>query len=69
MPLGEEEFMPKLAVSDTVHVTADGRTVVDVRKLFNKQHMREAIRQMRAKTRIVPRKHSSFGKTPEPCPD
>lgn len=45
--------MPKLAVSDTVHVTADGRTVVDVRKLLAKKHMQNAIREMRAKTRIV----------------
>ncbi len=55
--------MPKLAISDTVHVTADGRTVVDVRKLFGKKHMQEAIRAMRAKTRIVPRKRVTFSQT------
>ncbi len=60
--------MPKLAVSDTVQVTADGRTVVDVRKLFAKKHMRDAIREMRAKTRTVARKRSIFAKTPERAP-
>jgi hypothetical protein len=51
--------MPKAAVSDTVHVTTDGRTIVDVRKLFGKKHMQDAIRAMRAKTRIVPRRRAT----------
>ncbi len=60
--------MPKLAVSDTINVTADGRTVVDVRKLFAKKHMQEAIRAMRAKTRIVQRKRAAFGQmAPKPA--
>jgi hypothetical protein len=40
-------------VSDTVTVTADGRTVVNVSKLLAKEHVQEMIRQMRAKTTIV----------------
>jgi hypothetical protein len=41
-------------VSDTVTVTSDGRTIVDIAKLLAKKHMREMIHEMRAKTRIVP---------------
>ena len=39
--------------SDTITVTSEGRTVVDVRRLFAKKHMREMIHAMRSKTRIV----------------
>jgi hypothetical protein len=41
-------------VSDTVTVTADGRTVVDITKLFAKKHIQDMIREMRAKTIVVP---------------
>ena len=40
----------KVAISDTVSVTADGRTVVNVRKLMEKKHIRDMMRQIRAKT-------------------
>ena len=50
----------KTAISDTVTFTADGRTVVDVGRLLGKQHMREAIRQMRSKTRIVQSRAGKF---------
>ena len=48
-------------VSDTVTVTPDGKTVVDIHKLFAKKHIRDAMKQMRAKTKIIRRekgKHS-----------
>ncbi len=44
-----------MAVSDTVTVTHDGRTVVDAKKLFAKPHVREMINKMRSKTRQVRR--------------
>lgn len=43
--------LKNMAVSDTVTVTPDGRTVVDVRKLFSKPHMQNAFKLIRAKTR------------------
>jgi hypothetical protein len=41
-------------VSDTITVTPDGRTIVDITKLFAKEHIRAMIREMGAKTIIVP---------------
>lgn len=46
--------MPKQKISDTVTVTPDGSTVVDMGKLFAKKHIQDMIREMRAKTRVVP---------------
>jgi ABC-type sugar transport system ATPase subunit len=43
------------AISDTVTVTADGRTVVDITKLIAKEHIQKMIREMRSKTRVVPK--------------
>ncbi len=40
-------------VSDTVTVTADGRTIVDIKRLIAKKHIQEMIGQMRSKTKIV----------------
>ena len=40
-------------ISDTVSVTPDGRTVVDVRRLFSKKHIQDMMREMRSKTRVV----------------
>jgi hypothetical protein len=40
-------------VSDTITVTADGRTVVDIPKLLAKEHIQKMIREMRSKTRIA----------------
>lgn len=37
-------------VSDTVTVTSDGRSTVDVAKLFNKPHVRNMVRDIRNKT-------------------
>ncbi len=57
--IDEEVLMAPLQrsrVSDTVTVTSDGRTIVDVRKLLGKRHIQDAIRKMRAKTVIVARK-------------
>ncbi len=46
--------MPSSKVtSDTVTVTADGRTVVDIGKLFSKPHIQEMIQKMRSKTKVV----------------
>jgi hypothetical protein len=45
-------------VSDTVTVTADGRTIVDIKKLIAKKHIQEMIGQMRAKTKIVSARQS-----------
>ncbi len=45
-------------VSDTVTVTHDGRTIVDMKKLFAKQHIREMMQRMSEKTVIVPRRAS-----------
>jgi hypothetical protein len=42
-------------VSDTVTVTADGRTIVDMEKLMAKEHIRKMIREIRSKTRVVHR--------------
>jgi hypothetical protein len=42
-------------VSDTVSITSDGEVIVDVQKLFAKEHMRDTIRQIREKTRFVTR--------------
>ena len=38
------------AMSDTVTVTADGRLIVDAKKLFAKKHMRETLISIRQKT-------------------
>ena len=43
-------------ISDTVTVTADGQTVVDLPKLLAKKHIQEMMRDIYAKTRIVPRR-------------
>jgi hypothetical protein len=43
-------------VSDTVTVTADGRTVVNIEKLMAKEHIRKMISEMRSKTHVVHRK-------------
>ncbi len=49
-------------VSDTVTVTADGRTIVDITKLLAKKHIQEMIREMRGKTkRVSPRRQSKEG--------
>ena len=45
--------LDKLPISDTVTVTADGRTVVDAEKLFAKPHIQKMIREIKAKTRII----------------
>jgi hypothetical protein len=46
--------MPKgTSVSDTVTITADGRTVVDIARLLAKEHIRQMITQMRSKTTVV----------------
>jgi hypothetical protein len=46
-------------VSDTVTVTSDGRTIVDITKLLAKKHMQDMIREMRAKTTNVPPRRQS----------
>lgn len=40
-------------VSDTVRVTPDGLIVVDVQKLMSKPHVKNMIREIRQKTRVV----------------
>lgn len=50
--------MPREKIaSDTVTVTPDGRTIVDMAKLLAKKHIRDMIREMRAKT--TPRRQPS----------
>jgi hypothetical protein len=39
--------------SDTVTVTPDGRTIVDIPRLLQKEHIKKAIEEMKAKTTIV----------------
>lgn len=51
-------------VSDTVTVTPDGRTVVDITRLFAKEHIRAMIREMRAKTMIVPPRRRQLQESP-----
>ena len=36
--------------SDTITVTPDGRTIVDVQRLMQKQHIREMLEEIRRKT-------------------
>jgi hypothetical protein len=48
--------LKNMTVSDTVTVTSDGRTVVDVRKLFAKPNMQDTFRAIRAKTVRLRRK-------------
>ena len=46
--------------SDTVTVTADGRTVVDIPKLLAKEHIQKMMREMRSKTRIASRPAKAY---------
>jgi hypothetical protein len=39
--------------SDTITVTPDGRTIVDIPRLLQKEHIKKAIEEMKAKTTIV----------------
>ena len=62
--------MPTKIVSDTVTVTADGRTIVDITKLLAKKHMRDMIHEMRAKTTTVsPRRRSKESPTHQTAAD
>ena len=45
-------------VSDTIRVKSDGSIVVDIRRLLAKEHMRETIKQMRSKTKVVSAKRT-----------
>jgi hypothetical protein len=45
--------MPRKVVSDTITVTADGRTIVDIPKLLAKEHIQKMIHEMRSKTRVT----------------
>ena len=40
----------KQTVSDTVTVTSDGRMIVDIPRLFQKQHMQDLITSIHSKT-------------------
>lgn len=42
-------------LSDTVTVTADGRTIVDIPRLLRKKHIQDLMRRMEAKTVRVAR--------------
>lgn len=48
--------LKKSPISDTVSVTPDGTIVVDAEKLLNKPHIRKMMREIRSKTRTVPRR-------------
>jgi hypothetical protein len=48
-----DEIGVRGTASDTVRVTTDGRTEVDIQKLFKKQHIRSLIDQMQSKIRYV----------------
>ena len=45
----------KFPISDTISVTPDGRTDVDMRKLLAKKHIQDMMREMRSKIRVVTR--------------
>jgi len=49
----ETKMPARKTVSDTITVTADGRTVVDIPKLLAKEHIQKMIREMHSKTRIA----------------
>jgi hypothetical protein len=51
--------------SDTTHTTADGRTVVDVRRLLNKEHVKETFRRIQDKIVIVRRPRRSLDSASE----
>jgi hypothetical protein len=46
----------KEPISDTVQVTSDGAIIVDAEKLLSKPHIKQMMRDIRSKTRVVFRK-------------
>jgi hypothetical protein len=39
--------------SDTISTTPDGRTVVDAKRLFQKEHVKEVLRRVEQKIEII----------------
>jgi ABC-type sugar transport system ATPase subunit len=52
--------MPRKTISDTITVTADGRTIVDIPKLLAKEHIQKMIHEMRSKTRVASKPEKGY---------